>query len=129
MPEDCVYQVSTVTYLDSGVNATDDALVEMPYAVGHLHASGIDLSMYNEETGELICRSEAVYGNGTEAGNENGYLVGMTPCVFDGGAHGEDLPRYRRNDRVRLVTRYNSTVARKGVTAMWFNTLTDITEE
>ena len=120
MPEDCVYQVSTVTYLDSGVNATDDALVEMPYAVGHLHASGIDLSMYNEETGELICRSEAVYGNGTEAGNEDGYLVGMTPCVFD------DPPQLRKNSKIRTVARYNATEPHTGVMALWLPQLHDL---
>ena len=106
-----------------------DLFLLLGWVLRHLHVGGLDISLFNDATGELICRSEAVYGNGTEAGNESGYLVGMTPCVFDGGAHGEDLPRYRRNDRVRLVTRYNSTVARKGVTAMWFNTFHDITEE
>ena len=37
--------------------------------VGHLHVGGIDVTLYDDDTGEVICRSEAIYGNGTEAGN------------------------------------------------------------
>ena len=34
LPEDCIYEQTAVVYMESGINATDDALVEMPYTVG-----------------------------------------------------------------------------------------------
>ena len=81
---------------------------------------GLDISLFNDATGELICRSEAVYGNGTEAGNESGYLVGMTPCVFD------DPPVFKKNDKVRVVSRYNATEPHFGVMALFLNTFSDV---
>ena len=34
MPEDCIYEQTAVVYAGNTINATDDALVEMPYTVG-----------------------------------------------------------------------------------------------
>jgi len=115
-PEDCIYEMETVHYISGGINATDDTLWEIPYLVGHLHKGGIDLSMYNMTTGDLICRSTPIYGNGTEAGNEDGYLVGMNPCYFEG----DDLIVAPANEKVRSVVRYNSTEPHTGVMALWF---------
>ena len=86
----------------------------------HLHVGGIDLTFYDDATGELICKSEAIYGNGTEAGNEKNYIVGMTPCVFD------DPPVFRKNDKVRVVSRYNATEPHFGVMALFLNTFSDV---
>merc|ERR1711907_419092 len=58
-------------------------LVGLVYAVGHLHVGGLSLDLYDDETGELIFHSEPTYGDGLDAGNEKGYLVGMSDCVFD----------------------------------------------
>merc|ERR1712032_1719751 len=120
LPEDCIYEQTAVVYMESGINATDDALVEMPYTVGHLHVGGIDLTLYDDATGELICRSEAIYGNGTEPANEKNYIVGMTPCVFD------DPPVFKKNDKVRVVSRYNATEPHFGVMALFLNTFSDV---
>jgi len=114
-PEDCVFEMSTVQRVGGSINATDDELLEIPYMVAHLHYGGIDFSTYDNSTGELLCTSKAIYGNGTEPGNENGYLVGMTPCYFEG----DDVPVMRKNDLVRHVARYNSSQAHTGVMALW----------
>ena len=89
----------------------------------HLHVGGIDLTLYDDATGELICKSEAIYGNGTKPANEKNYIVGMTPCVFD------DPPVFRKNDKVRVVSRYNATEPHFGVMALFLGTLSDVVEE
>lgn len=114
-PEDCVYEMTTVQRVSGSINATDDDLLAIPYMVAHLHYGGIDFSTYNDATGELLCTSKAEYGNGTEPGNEAGYLVNMTPCYFEG----EDIPVMKATDLVRHVARYNATEPHTGVMALW----------
>merc|ERR1711920_1134668 len=93
--------------------ADPKAQVDLVYAVGHLHVGGLSLDLYNDETGELICHSAPTYGEGLEAGNEKGYLVGMSDCVFD-------PPLYmKRSEVLRTVSRYNNTVNHHGVMALW----------
>jgi len=50
------------------------------HAVAHLHSGATHAIVRRASTGEIVCRSDAVYGNGTEAGNEKGYVVGITQC-------------------------------------------------
>jgi len=123
LPEDCIYEQTAVVYVSGGINGTEDSLVSIPYTVGHLHVGGIDLTLYDDATGELICKSEAIYGNGTEPANEKNYIVGMTPCVFD------DPPVFKKNDKVRVVSRYNATEPHFGVMALFLGTLSDVVEE
>merc|ERR1711959_714434 len=123
LPEDCIYEQTAVVYVSGGINGTEDTLVSIPYTVGHLHVGGIDLTLYDDATGELICRSEAIYGNGTEPANEKNYIVGMTPCVFD------DPPVFKKNDKVRVVSRYNATEPHFGVMALFLGTLGDVVGE
>ena len=98
----------------------ETGVVALPYAVGHLHTGGIDISLYDNVTDELVCRSEAIYGNGTEAGNEDKYLVGMTPCVF------KDPPQFDVDHPMRIVARYNATQTRRGVMALWLMQVADV---
>ncbi|XP_061339731.1 uncharacterized protein LOC133286341 [Gastrolobium bilobum] len=61
------------------------------YGVAHQHAGGTGSTLYGQD-GRVICSSIARYGNGKEAGNEKGYVVGMSTCypppgsikIFDG---------------------------------------------
>ncbi|KAL4305278.1 hypothetical protein HN51_039283 [Arachis hypogaea] len=39
-----------------------------------------------DQDGRVICNSLPKYGNGSEAGNEKGYLVGMTTCYPQPGS-------------------------------------------
>jgi len=111
-PEDCVYEMASSQHFDLMSNyhsdekeepeVDPDQLVGLVYAVGHLHVGGLSLDLYNDETGELICHSAPTYGEGLEAGNEKGYLVGMSDCVFD-------PPLYmKRSEVLRTVSRYNN---------------------
>jgi len=119
-PEDCIYESSTVNFISGEIDADDDSLMSIPYTVGHLHVGGIDVTLYDDDTGEVICRSEAIYGNGTEAGNENGYLIGMTPCSF------LTPPVFPKNKKVRTVARYNNTEPHTGVMGLMLSTMYEV---
>ncbi|MED6203321.1 hypothetical protein PIB30_114357, partial [Stylosanthes scabra] len=61
------------------------------YGVAHQHSGGIGSTLYGQD-GRVICTSMSNYGSGDEAGNEAGYVVGMSTCypkpgsvkIFDG---------------------------------------------
>ncbi|KAL2343691.1 hypothetical protein Fmac_004976 [Flemingia macrophylla] len=49
------------------------------YGVAHQHRGGIGATLYGQD-GRVICSSRPRYGKGKEAGNEAGYIVGMSTC-------------------------------------------------
>lgn len=49
------------------------------YGVAHQHSGGLGSNLYGED-GRVICSSVPAYGTGKEAGNEAGYIVGMSTC-------------------------------------------------
>lgn len=51
---------------------------DLIYAVLHQHAGGLGGVIYDQDG--VICSSNPIYGKGMEAGDEAGYLVGMTSC-------------------------------------------------
>ena len=76
--------------------------------------------LWNADTGELICRNTALYGNGTEIENEKGYVVGIPPCVW--GSEAEGLlppPKIHLDSNLTTVKRTNNTNAHWGVMALW----------
>jgi len=75
--------------------------------------------LYDDESGELICHSEPTYGTGSAAGDELGYLTGMSSCTFDPPL------RMTRDAVVRTVARYNNTVPHHGVMALWLMEVAD----
>ncbi|XWS37021.1 hypothetical protein CRYUN_Cryun19dG0007900 [Craigia yunnanensis] len=70
---------------DNGCIDTKRIILDMPfggyviYGVAHQHAGGSGSALYRED-GQLLCSSLPVYGEGEEAGNEAGYIVGMSTC-------------------------------------------------
>ncbi|KAE9610662.1 putative stress up-regulated Nod 19 [Lupinus albus] len=64
------------------------------YGVAHQHSGGNGSTLYGQD-GSVICSSIPTYGNGTEAGNEADYIVGMSTCYPKPGsvkiADGETL--------------------------------------
>ncbi|CAN1174496.1 hypothetical protein LINPERHAP2_LOCUS31349 [Linum perenne] len=55
------------------------------YGVAHQHTGGIGSTLYRKNE-EAICNSVPMYGTGDEAGNESGYIVGMTTCYPEPGS-------------------------------------------
>jgi len=128
--EDCIHEVTTVQYLNQGENViygniggnVDEGEVDVIYLVGHLHRGGMEISAYNHETNELICKSLPTYGDGEvkEIGNEPGYINSMSECSFDPPL------RMRGDDKIRLVARYNATQSHTGVMALFYFAIHDI---
>ena len=50
-------------------------VVELVYAVGHLHVGGLSLDLYDDDSGELLCHSVPKYGATEAAGDEEGFVV------------------------------------------------------
>merc|ERR1719261_2303458 len=90
-----------------------------------LHYAGISLELLDHETNETLCEVRrtpdnsggVIYGNGSAAGNEDGYLVGLTPCVWGGGR----APRFRRDRLMRTRAVYNATEHHTGVMGIWLS--------
>lgn len=116
----CIHTAEYVTYAapDAALQAPN-LPVEWVTARGHQHVGGMGMELYNEATGELLCASHPIYGTGSEAGNEQGYMVGVPPCVW-GPPPLQQPPRLRAADKVRIVSRYNSTEGHYGVMGFWF---------
>lgn len=122
-PELCEHIVTSVQPLDlslrhHGHSSHPDRLLDLVHAWGHQHIGAIGMELWNEQTGQLLCKTQPRYGNGTQVGNEAGFLVGIPPCVW-GPPPLPAPPRLRARDLIRTVARYNSSVPRHGVMSLW----------
>lgn len=84
------------------------------YGVAHQHAGGIGSALYRKD-GRAICSSIPSYGRGDEAGNEAGYIVGMSTCYPDPGS-------LKINDGETLVleSNYSSSQKHTGVMGLFY---------
>jgi len=93
--------------------------IELIHAVGHQHTGGLGMELYDVRTGRLLCASGMPrYGKGAAAGDEAGFLTGISHCAW-GEAPLQPPLRLRRGDLVRTVARYNSTRHHHGVMSLW----------
>merc|ERR1712091_575857 len=98
-------------------------LVDLVFAAPHLHWAGIRMTLIDHETNKTLCevhsspdnKAGITYGDGSTAGNESGYLVGLRPCSW-GGAN---APRFRRDHLLRTRAVYNATTYHTGVMGLW----------
>jgi hypothetical protein len=128
-PEDCVHvaeSVQPVGYFanfqwDQGASGSD--LVDLVMAAPHLHWAGSSIILIDDETNKTLCEvhrspdnsAGVMYGNGTTPGNENGYLVGLQPCFWEG----DKAPRFRRDHKLRTRAVYNATSYHYGIMSLW----------
>ncbi|KAL2319940.1 hypothetical protein Fmac_028909 [Flemingia macrophylla] len=49
------------------------------YGTVHMHTGVVNATLYGQD-GRILCTSSPKYGTGKEAGNEKGYVVGMSGC-------------------------------------------------
>eukprot|EP00812_Abedinium_dasypus_P000841 NODE_109_length_2084_cov_290.840315.p1 GENE.NODE_109_length_2084_cov_290.840315~~NODE_109_length_2084_cov_290.840315.p1 ORF type:complete len:681 (+),score=169.76 NODE_109_length_2084_cov_290.840315:29-2044(+) len=91
------------------------------YAAPHCHAPACKaLELWNNDTGELICRSEPVYGTGMGAMDEDGYIIGIPPCVWGSKEEGLAPPPVLSLDSNLTVLKIaNNTYGHWGVMALW----------
>lgn len=94
--------------------------VALVYANFHCHAPAcIDAELWNDATGELICRVTAVYGKGDTAGDETGFHK-VPPCVWGSADDGlSPLPVLSLDTRLRATLRTNTTYGQYGMMANW----------
>lgn len=80
---------------------------DLIYGVSHQHSGGLGAALYGQD-GRLICSSFPTYGSGTEPGNEEGYIVGMSTCYPKPGSikisDGEILTHVSNYSRSQLHT-------------------------
>lgn len=129
-PERCVHVAESVQplayYREVPFRKPEKSdLVDLVFAAPHLHYAGISLELFDYETNETLCEARrtpdnnggVIYGNGSAPGNEDGYLVGLTPCVWGGGK----ARRFRRDRLMRTRAVYNATRRHTGVMSLWLS--------
>merc|ERR1711948_131374 len=110
----------------SGYKGSD--LVDLVFAAPHLHWAGISMELIDHETNKTLCKVDrtagggVMYGNGTTPGNEDGYLVGLTPCSWSG----KNAYRGRRDRKLRSRSVYDATTSHTGVMSLWLNSVASV---
>ncbi|CAM6096559.1 unnamed protein product [Calypogeia fissa] len=98
---ECTHKQEAVAFLPEGGYVVVSS--------AHLHNGGIVASVSLENRDE-ICVSHPIYGQGSGAGNETGYIVGMTSCYPD--------PKsiyIRAREKLHLKAVYNNEERHTGV--------------
>ena len=95
----------------------------MLYAGGHCHApSCISIELYNQDSGELLCRQLPVYGKGDVAADrfdEVGY-VALPPCLWGTADEGLASPSLLSfNTTLKSIKKNNATYGHYGEMASW----------
>ncbi|CAJ1431802.1 unnamed protein product [Effrenium voratum] len=139
-PEECVHvaeSVQPVGFFHRHPKAPSDPhraedLVDMVIFAPHLHVTGLSLELFDHVTNKTLCAVYAsddnkkgiIYGNGTEPGNEHGYLTGLMPSSWDGKA----APRFKRNHPLRSRAVYNASRGHTGVMSLWLGDVSPVPE-
>ncbi|XP_047169494.1 uncharacterized protein LOC124838031 [Vigna umbellata] len=55
------------------------------FGTAHMHSGAVNATLYGQD-GRILCTSTSKYGTGIEAGNEEGYLIGMSVCYPQPGS-------------------------------------------
>ncbi|KAK7246159.1 hypothetical protein RIF29_41019 [Crotalaria pallida] len=84
------------------------------YGVGHQHVGAIGSTLYGQD-GKVICTSIPKYGTGKEAGNEKGYVVGMSTCYPKPGSI-----KITNGEIVTLEVNYSSIKMHSGVMGLFY---------
>ncbi|KAL7604711.1 uncharacterized protein LOC111892234 isoform X1 [Lactuca sativa] len=95
-------------------NASFPISGDVVYGVAHLHSGGIGSALYGED-GRVICSSRAIYGEGNEAGDEAGYIVGMTTCYPNPGSM-----KIAKGEVLTLESNYSSQKNHIGVMGLFY---------
>ena len=88
----------------------------------HCHApTCLRVDTYNNDTGELLCRMEPVYGGTHKIDlarfDEPGYIANPA-CMFGSAEHGLEAPPLMNNMTIRVVSTTNNTYGHHGEMAL-----------
>lgn len=89
------------------------------YGVAHQHTGGTGSTLYGQD-GRVICTSLPAYGEGKEAGNETGYIVGMSTCYPKPGS-----VKIADNENLILESNYSRTRMHTGVMGLFYILVAD----
>ncbi|KAF3790464.1 hypothetical protein EJ110_NYTH16481 [Nymphaea thermarum] len=89
------------------------------YGVAHQHTGGIGSALYGQD-GRVICSSLPIYGHGNEAGNEAGYIVGMTTCYPQPGS-----VKVLDGETLTLESNYSRSEIHTGVMGLFYILVAD----
>ncbi|XP_057421010.1 uncharacterized protein LOC130715036 [Lotus japonicus] len=84
------------------------------YGVAHQHSGAVGSTLYGQD-GRVICSSVPSYGNGNEAGNEAGYIVGMSTCYPHPGS-----VKILDGETVTIESNYSSSQRHTGVMGFFY---------
>ncbi|XP_020232962.1 uncharacterized protein LOC109813220 [Cajanus cajan] len=84
------------------------------YGVAHQHSGGTGSTLYGQD-GRVICSSIPSYGKGKEAGNEAGYIVGMSTCYPRPGS-----VKIIDGETLTLESNYSSSRGHTGVMGLFY---------
>ncbi|KAK8530803.1 hypothetical protein V6N13_030743 [Hibiscus sabdariffa] len=117
------YDIESCRATGSTRNACiDDKRVslEMPfsgyviYGVGHQHVGAAGSSLY-WQGGRVLCSSMPIYGTGEKAGNEAGYVVGMSTCYPKPGS-----VKITKGDTLILESKYSNIQQHTGLIGLFY---------
>lgn len=139
-PAECVHVVESVqplAYFGDHPKSPHDFhiasdLVDLVFAAPHLHLAGVSIELFDHITNKSLCEVHSsrdnkrgvAYGHGSTPGDENGYLVGLSPCRWDG----KNALRFRRDHPMRTRAVYNATMAHTGVMSLWLMDVSAVAE-
>lgn len=89
------------------------------YGVAHQHSGGVGSALYGED-GRVICSSMPSYGKGKDAGNEAGYIVGMSTCYPHPGSL-----KVSDGETLVLESNYSSSQRHTGVMGLFYILVAD----
>lgn len=84
------------------------------YGVSHQHSGGIGSTLYGED-GRVICSSKPIYGKGNDAGDEAGYIVGMSTCYPEPGS-----VKISKGEILTLESDYSMEKSHTGVMGLFY---------
>ncbi|KAH7302279.1 hypothetical protein KP509_23G063800 [Ceratopteris richardii] len=117
------YDVSPCSSEEIGTSEcihTQESTMEVPiggevvYAVAHQHKGGVGAAIYGQD-GREICTSVPMYGNGTQPGNEAGYIVGMGTCYPEPGSL-----HVLNGESIRMLSNYSRSEFHTGVMGLGY---------
>lgn len=92
---------------------------DVVFGVSHQHSGGIAAALHGDD-GRLLCASVAAYGRGRGAGDEEGYIVGMSTCYPRPGT-----VRVRDGEVLTVVSNYSSERQHTGVMGLFYILVAD----
>jgi hypothetical protein len=103
------------------IEQRDGGKFQLMYMAAHCHTPAcMSLELWNDDTGELICRNAPIYGNGTAPLDEMSYIISIPPCLFGSKEEGlQPPPVLSLNSNLTTIKRANNTNGHWGVMALW----------